>query len=76
MKRSLQDWAHLAEIIGGVAIILSLVFVGFQLSENSKQVRSETAHNVTAGLQSWYNGLGVSAQASAIWRKGMSEPES
>lgn len=76
MRRSLQDWAHLAEIIGSVAIILSLIFVGLQLSENSKQVRSETAHNVTAGLQSWYNGLGVSAQASAIWRKGMSEPES
>ena len=75
MKRSLEDWAHLAEIIGGVAIILSLIFVGLQLSENAKQVRSETAHNVTAGLQSWYNGLGVSAQASANWRKGMSEPQ-
>ena len=76
MRRSLQDWANLAEIVGSVAIVLSLIFVGLQLSENSKQVRSETAHNVTAGLQSWYNGLGVSAQASAIWRKGMSDPES
>ena len=75
MKRSLQDWANLAEIIGGAAIILSLVFVGLQLSENSKQVRSETAHNVTAGLQTWYNGLGVSAQASANWRKGMTAPQ-
>ena len=75
MKRSLQDWANLAEIIGGVAIILSLLFVGLQLSENSRQVRSETAHSVTAGLQSWYNGLGTSAQASANFRKGMSAPE-
>ena len=75
MKRSLQDWAHLAEIIGGIAIILSLLFVGLQLSENSRQVRSETAHGVTAGLQSWYNGLGTSAQASANFRKGMSAPQ-
>ena len=76
MKRTLQDWANLAEIIGGVAIILSLLFVGLQVSENSKQVRSETAHNVTAGLQSWYNELGGSAQASANFRKGMSAPQS
>ena len=75
MKRSLQEWAHLAEIIGGIAIILSLLFVGLQLSENSRQVRSETAHSVTAGLQSWYNGLGMSAQASANFRKGMSAPQ-
>ncbi|RZW12742.1 MAG: hypothetical protein EX260_12205, partial [Desulfobulbaceae bacterium] len=75
MKRSLQDWAHLAEIIGGVALILSLIFVGLQVSEHSRQVRSETAHNVTAGLQSWYNGLGGSAQASAVFRKGMSAPD-
>ena len=75
MTRSLQDWAHLAEIIGGIAIILSLIFVGLQISENSKQVRSETAHNVTAGLQSWYNQIGGSAQAAANFRKGMSAPE-
>ena len=76
MKRTLQEWANLAEIIGGVAIILSLLFVGLQVSENSKQVRSETAHNVTAGLLSWYNELGGSAQASANFRKGMSAPQS
>jgi hypothetical protein len=76
MQRSLQEWAHLAEIIGGIAIILSLIFVGLQVSENSKQVRSETAHNVTAGLQSWYNQMGGSAQVSAVFRKGKSDPES
>jgi hypothetical protein len=76
MKRTLQDWANLAEIIGNVAIILSLVFVGFQISDNAKQMRSETAHNATAALQTWYVEMGTNAQAAKAFRKGMSDPES
>ena len=74
MSRTLQDWAHLAEIVGGVAIILSLLFVGFQVSENSRQVRSETAHNVTAAMQSWYLEMGANAQAASTFRKAVNDP--
>ena len=42
MKLKLSDWAHIAEIIGGIAIIASLIFVGVQIQENSRAVRSAT----------------------------------
>ena len=76
MKRTLQDWANFAEIIGNVAIILSFVFVGLQISDNSKLMRSETATNATAALQSWYNELGTNEQAAKVFRKGMTDPSS
>ena len=76
MKRTLQDWANLAEIVGNVAIILSLVFVGLQISDNAKLTRSETAANATAALQSWYNELGTNEQAVKVFRKGMQAPSS
>ncbi|GAB5415824.1 MAG: hypothetical protein Cons2KO_34270 [Congregibacter sp.] len=76
MKRSLQDWANLAEIAGTAAIIFSLVFVGFQISDHTREMRSAAAHNATESLQSWYNEIATNLDAAHIFRKGMSDPES
>lgn len=74
MKRSLQDWANLAEIIGTVAIISSLLFVGLQISDNTREMRSAAAHNATQSLQSWYVEIATNPQAARVFRKGMSGP--
>ena len=76
MKHTLQEWANLAEIIGNAAIILSLVFVGLQISDSTKEMRASTAYNATVALQTWYNELGTNAQAATVFRKGMSDPSS
>jgi hypothetical protein len=74
MKRSLQDWANLAEIIGTAAIIFSLVFVGLQISDNTREMRSAAAHNATESLQSWYVQIATNPQAAQVFRRGMSAP--
>ena len=76
MKHTLQEWANLAEIVGNVAIILSLVFVGLQISENTKEMRSVTAHNATVALQTWYVDIGTTEQAAKVFRQGMNAPSS
>ena len=76
MKRTLQDWANLAGIIGNVAIIVSLLFVGLQISDTTKEMRAETAHNATAALQTWYNEVGTNEQAAKVFRKGMNDASS
>ena len=38
-KLSLSDWASLAEIVGALAVVISLVYVGVQISENTIEVR-------------------------------------
>jgi len=53
MKEKLQEYALVAEIIGGVAIVISLVFVGVQVSQTAE----ETATNTTAIRASAYQEL-------------------
>ena len=69
MKRTLQEWANLAEIIGNAAIIVSLLFVGLQISDTTKEMRANTAYNATVALQTWYNEVGTNEQAAAVFRK-------
>ncbi len=49
MKRSLVEWASIAEILGAAAIVISLIFVGFQISDGNREARAAT---VQAALDS------------------------
>ena len=49
----LQKWALIAEIIGGIAVVFSLIFVGLQIQQDSK----ETALNTRAIEVSAYQDL-------------------
>jgi len=76
MKHTLQEWANLAGIIGNFAIIVSLVFVGLQISDTTREMRASTAYNATVALQTWYNEVGTNQQAAEVFRKGMNDPAS
>ncbi len=43
---SLQDWSNLAQVIGALAVVISLFYVGFQVKRNTGAVRSATAQAV------------------------------
>ncbi len=36
LKLKLSEWASVAEIIGGLAIVASLLFVGLEVRENTR----------------------------------------
>ena len=46
----LEKWALIAEIIGGLAIVLSLVFVGFQLQQTNQLNRANTYLQIMENL--------------------------
>ena len=48
MTEALQGYALIAEITSAIAIIISLVFVGFQIKENTKATRASTFHEIAA----------------------------
>jgi hypothetical protein len=35
-KRTLSDWASIAEIIGAVAVVASILYVGYEINRNTK----------------------------------------
>lgn len=47
-KLSLADWGHIAEIFGAVAVVVSLVYVGVQLQQNTEAIQAQTSQQVMA----------------------------
>lgn len=76
MKYKLKKIALITEIIGGIAIVISLLFVGLQFKENAKATKSATALAAVSELTSWYRDTGNSKQGSNVFWNYMSSPDS
>ena len=76
MKYSLKKIALITEIIGGIAILISLIFVGFQFRENTIATKSATANAANAITVSWYTQTGNSAQSSQLMWDYIKDPKS
>ena len=48
MKEILEEYALIAEIISAIAIIISLIFVGVQIRENTKATKASTFQGIAA----------------------------
>jgi hypothetical protein len=76
VKYKLSEVAEIAEIIGAVAIVLSLVFVGAQLQKNTSATKSASAIAAANSMSQWYSNLGSSEQNSNLFRNFMANPSS
>jgi hypothetical protein len=76
VKYKLSEIAHIAEIIGAVAIVFSLVFVGIQLQKHTSATKSASAIAATNSMSQWYSNLGSSEQNSNLFRNFMADPSS
>ena len=72
---TLLEWGALGELIGGVAIIGSLIYVGVQVKDSARATRSAAANDATVSLQSWYLETGSNRQTSELWLNAMRSPE-
>lgn len=70
IKRTLSQWASMAEIFGSFAIVLSLIFVGLEIRQNTDQVEA-------ASIKTSYNffdvvfELGGNAENNEILIRGL-----
>lgn len=76
MKNRLKKISIFTEIVGAVAIVISLIFVGVQFIENTKATKSATAASTVATISSWYIQMGNSQQSSSLFWNFMADPES
>mgnify|MGYP000326935139 CR=1 FL=1 len=75
MKFKLKKIALLVEVLGGIAILISLVFVGIQLKENTKATRSSTATSTIDTMTNWYVTMGGDAETSTGFYRFLANPE-
>ena len=73
---SLETLASLSQIVGVVGGLATLMFVGFQIRDNSKAVRAATAQAVHDNYASWYLALSGNKSALATSAKGFADLDS
>jgi len=71
MNEYLQEYALLAEIIGSVAIVLSLVFVGLQLKQSNRLALATTQDIGTGRWVAQYHRAFDSGESTAFMRKAL-----
>ena len=70
-KMKLKNWASLAEIVGAMAVVVSLVYVGIQVNDSAGAARSAAANDVNVALQEWYMQAGSDQQTSTLLYRGL-----
>ena len=72
MKMRLADWASIAEIFGAFAIVVSLYFVGAELSEGNRETRAATTQ---ATLDSAVAFNAEVLRYADVWEKVLTDSE-
>ena len=75
MKLKLSDIASIAEIFGAVAVIISLVYVGVQVNDSARAVRSASVNDANIAVQSWYQQVGSDQQTSRVFYRALTSTE-
>jgi len=64
---NLEKWALISEIVGGVAIVLSLVFVGLQIRSSTQVDRAVSYERNIDSINQWRLGLLSDPEALTAW---------
>lgn len=70
---TLQEVASIAEIAGGFAVVISLIYVGLQLRQNTSAIRSATAQAVHDNYAAWYINLPNDPALNDLVIKGLQD---
>ena len=63
---SIQDWAALAEIVGSIAVVLTLIYLAMQIRESNRETRAAT---VQSTLNNEMDMIAVMVENAGTWNK-------
>lgn len=64
--------AAIAEIVSAVAVVISLIYVGYELRQNTAAVRSTAYQSIHDAEDLFWQSISADAQLSAVWDAGLS----
>ena len=68
---NLNDLANIGQVIGAVAVVVSLFYVAHQIRQNTNAVRSATAQAVHEHFANWYQLVAADSELSKIVATGL-----
>lgn len=63
------------EVLGAVAVVLSLIYVAVQVKQNTKALRGAATANAIASLRDWNRELIANPSVARIWGQGVEDME-
>ena len=67
MKEKLQVWALIAEIVSGVAIVITLIFLVVSVRDETSATRTLVYEDLLSGLNDFYNVLMQDDELASLW---------
>src|SRR5437899_11243050 len=68
---NLNDLANIGQVIGALAVVISLIYVALQIRQNTNAVRSATAQSVHEHFANWYHLIAADAELARIAANGL-----
>ena len=73
---TLADLSSLGSFISGIAVLASLIFVGFQLRQNTQAVRATASQAHASNLQQIVTLVVENGEVARLWRLGLLDIDS
>ena len=74
-KLKLSEWASVAEIVASIVIVISLIYVGFEMNQNTQALRAEIHQNVQTILNEQNNVVVGDAEFHRIFVTAETRPD-
>lgn len=72
---TIQDWGAIGELIGGVAVIVTLIYLALQIRQNTRAIKLSTVHGIAESFRSQYALVGQSDSVAELYTTGLLRPE-
>jgi hypothetical protein len=73
---SLEQASLISQIVSALAVVASLIFVGFQMLQNTKAVKASTSQAHSANYLQAVSSLYDNAEVARLWRLGLADLDS
>ncbi len=71
---TIQDWGAIGEIVGGVAVVVTLIYLALQIRQNTRAVRLSTSHAVTEDVRNMFALMAEQTELTEAIHKGSRDP--
>jgi len=69
MNQKLSEWASVAELVSAIAVVVSLLYVGFQINQNTNEVRAANRQQLVSRAHSAVTAIATSPELAGIMAK-------
>jgi len=70
---NLTDLANIGQVIGAIAVVISLIYVALQIRQNTNAVRAATVQSVHEHFANWYTTFASDPSLSAVVINGLKD---